>query len=393
MLSGATLSRFAAIAYLRPAWASEVARCTPGLNGGRLDAEAGIGGDKSRALGLAVASPDARHSNNALLVSHVHSISVFRAVNVRLLSRRPPSGCSRQNGYRERMRRPLTIVSLVLAGLLVLCGSIAAGLALVWSVSSPLIPLLVDSTVQGGRQTADEGSYDEPALEADDDFGTVEVYDVLDDGSLDPAASGTAGEVWQLFVRLVGAETAASSILQFKAGDAPDSDTLAYVYQDRDPQYWTLVINLATANDPELLVATLVHEYAHVFSYAPSEFDPKADTCATFEVIEGCVLSDAYLWAFYDAFWAGYDEHPDWENVDSDIAYEFYLKNEEDFVSDYAATNIGEDFAESFMTFVLEDDWSPETPTGAKLAFFTQYPELVELREQMRAAAVDKLGL
>ena len=95
---------------------------------------------------------------------------------------------------------------------------------------------------------------------------------------------------------------------------------------------------------------------------------------------------EAYLWAFYDRFWAGYDEHPDLENIDADVAYDFYLQHEEDFVSDYAATNIGEDFAESFMTYVLEDDWSPRTPTGAKLAFFEEYPELAELRDQMRSA-------
>lgn len=287
------------------------------------------------------------------------------------------------------MRRPLVIVSIVIAALLVLGGAIAAGLA----IASTLVAAISDSGAPGGRQAADEGTYDAPALEADEDFGTVEVYDVLEDGTLSPAASGVTEEVWALFVELVGADTAGSSILQFKAGDAPDSDTLAYVVQDRDPQYWTLVVNLATADDPELLVATLVHEYAHVFSYAPSQFDAKADACPTFEVIEGCVEPDAYLWAFYDTFWARYAEHPDLENVDADIAYEFYLANEEDFVSDYAATNIGEDFAESFMTFVLEESWSPTSPTGAKLEFFTQYPELVALREQMRARAAVELGL
>ena len=287
------------------------------------------------------------------------------------------------------MRRPLIIVSIVLAALLVLTGAVAAGLA----IASTLVAAVTGGEGAGERQAADDGGFETPGIEEDADFGTVEVYDVLDDGSLAPAANGTAGEVWALFVQLVGEEAAGSSILQFKAGDAPDSDTLAYVVQDRDPQYWTLVINLATADDPELLVATLVHEYAHVFSYAPTEFDAKATSCSTFEVIEGCAEPDSYLWAFYDAFWAGYAEHPDLENVDADIAYEFYLENEEDFVSDYAATNIGEDFAESFMTFVLEDSWSAETTTGAKLEFFTQYPELVALREQMRAGAADELGL
>ena len=287
------------------------------------------------------------------------------------------------------MRRPLIIISIVLGALVVLGGAVGAGLG----IASTLYAAVAGGENPGERQAADDGGFETPGIEEDADFGTVEVYDVLDDGSLAPAANGTAGEVWALFVQLVGEEAAGSSILQFKAGDAPDSDTLAYVYQDRNPQYWTLVINLASADDPELLVATLVHEYVHVFSYAPTEFDAKATSCPTFEVTEGCAEPDSYLWSFYDAFWAGYAERPDLENVDADIAYDFYIANEEDFVSDYAATNIGEDFAESFMTFVLEDSWSTDTATGAKLEFFTKYPELVALREQMRAGAADELGL
>jgi len=62
-------------------------------------------------------------------------------------------------------------------------------------------------------------------------------------------------------------------------------------------------------------------------------------------------------------------------------------------VGDSAATTVIEDFAESFLTFVIEDDWSAASPTGAKLEFFTGYPELVELREQMRAGAARELGL
>jgi hypothetical protein len=230
-------------------------------------------------------------------------------------------------------------------------------------------------------------------FEDDEDFGEVAVYDVLADGSLEPQPEGITAEVWDLWVRLIGADVAGESISQFRAGDSDTSDTLAYVYQDENPQFFTLAVNLATADDEQLMVATLVHEYAHVFSFAPGEFDPKASECPTFEVIEGCAEPDSYLWSFYDAFWAGYDEHPDLKNVDPDIAYDFYLEHEEDFVSDYAATNIGEDFAESFMTFVLEDEWSTDTVTGAKLDFFTAYPELVALREQMREAAAEELGL
>lgn len=230
-------------------------------------------------------------------------------------------------------------------------------------------------------------------IEFDEDFGEVVIYDVLEDGSLEPAPEGVTADVWDLWLRLIGPEATANSISQFRVGDSDSSDTLAYVYQETNPQFFALAVNLATADDEQLLVATLVHEYAHVFSFGPAEFDRKAESCETFETIEGCAVVDSYLYAFYDTFWTAYSDAPDLENVDPDIAWEFYLANEEDFVSDYAATNLGEDFAESFMTFVIEEDWSPDTPTGAKLEFFMQYPELVELREQMRAGAAEELGL
>ena len=34
-------------------------------------------------------------------------------------------------------------------------------------------------------------------------------------------------------------------------------------------------------------------------------------------------------------------------------------------MGDNAATNSSEDFAKSFMTFVVEDDWPADSPTGA----------------------------
>lgn len=289
------------------------------------------------------------------------------------------------------MRRLLIVLAITVAALVVLVGSIVTGVSIGRGLAETYLAGSA-SAEDAGRGTGPTapgfggGSAEGPGFEEDEDFGTVEVYDVTFDGQLDPPATGVAADVWALYVDMVGAEAAGASILQFKVGDAPESDTLAYVVQQSDPQYWNLVVNLAIIDDPELLAGTLVHEHAHVFGYAESQFDPRPTSCSTFEVVEGCVLPDAYLWAFYEQFWSGYAEHPDLENVDPDVAYDFYLQHEEDFVSDYAATNIGEDFAETFMTFVLEDAWSPSSSTGAKLEFFTAYPELVELRQQMRAA-------
>jgi hypothetical protein len=231
--------------------------------------------------------------------------------------------------------------------------------------------------------------------EDDDDFGTVDIYQVVD-GELDPAASGLTQQVWDTFVRVVTPEFAAQVMSQYRVGDAPKSDTLAYVYQDDDPEYWVLAANLATSEDESQLIATLVHEYAHILTLTGTEMNRDETSCATIELSEGCARDDSYLLAFQGQFWAGYDTSaPAPDNSDADVAYDFYLSHEDDFVSDYAATNVVEDIAESFMTFVLEDRPTDATASvsAAKLEFFWQYPELVTIRERIRAEFATELGL
>lgn len=221
----------------------------------------------------------------------------------------------------------------------------------------------------------------------------MEIYGVVD-GKLEPGASGLTQEVWDTFERVVTPAFAAEVMSQYRVGNAPDSDTLAYVYQDDDPDYWILATNLATSEDVPSLIATLVHEYAHILTLTGTEMDLEETSCETIELSEGCARDDSYLLAFQQQFWAGYDASaPTADNADPDVAYDFYLAHEEDFVSDYAATNVVEDIAESFMTFVLEDQPSANTVTATKIGFFWQYPELVEIRERIRTEFSVELGL
>ncbi|QOD92767.1 NADH:ubiquinone oxidoreductase subunit 4 (chain M) [Chryseoglobus sp. 28M-23] len=281
------------------------------------------------------------------------------------------------------------IVAPLLAGLVGLAVVIGVGVGVAIPAAERAVVAALEWALDEPAQHADTSGI---PTEPDEDFGEVQVYDVLADASLEPAASGTAAEVWQLFVRMVGADAAGESIIQYRAGDAPDSDTLAYVYQDADPQYWTLAVNLAVADDPQLLVATLIHEYAHVLSFDDGEFVTDA-ACPTLALVEGCAADDSYLWTFYDTFWAGYPDAVDVENLDPDLAWQFYETYEEDFVSDYAATNLGEDLAESFMTYVIEDSADGPTVAAQKLRFFDRYPELEALREHIRTELAVELGL
>ena len=256
----------------------------------------------------------------------------------------------------------------------------------------PLVALLLPALVLAGcsllapeAPAAGPGDAGGPVIEEDDDFGTVELYDVLGDGSLSPEASGTTLEVWELFEQIATPEFAGEVVLQYRVGDAPDSDTLAYVYQDDDPDSWILAANLATAEDHDLMVATLIHEYAHILTLSTDEFD-EAGTCADDEeMAEGCPAPTSAIADFRDRFWAGYVDAPAVDNDDEDVAADFYLAHEDDFVSDYAATNVVEDMAESFMTYVLEEAAEGDGVVAAKLRFFDEYPELAAIRERIRA--------
>ncbi|CAN5238809.1 hypothetical protein BH11ACT4_BH11ACT4_25980 [soil metagenome] len=237
------------------------------------------------------------------------------------------------------------------------------------------------------------GTASGPSTEKDDDFGTVAVYTVDDGGGLDPAATGLTAHVWQVFKRVVTPEFAASVMSQYRTGDAPKSDTLAYVYQADDPKYWILAANLATSKDDADLIATLVHEYAHILTLDGEQLHSHVAQCPTLGLSEGCADDTSYLWSFQQRFWAAYEGAPDNENSDADVAYSFYLAHEDDFVSDYAATNVVEDIAESFMTFVLEDEPTGDSVVARKLGFFWQYPELVTIRERIRDEFRADLGL
>jgi hypothetical protein len=226
-----------------------------------------------------------------------------------------------------------------------------------------------------------------PTIE-DADLGTLQVYDVLADATLDPLPSGLGATVWTTYVRIVGAEYAGETMSTFQTGSNADSDTLAYVIRaDGDVHRWDLAANLAYSDDQSELIATLVHEYAHILSLNEAEVAPFAKTCDTLDLDEGCADADSYIVAFEREFWADYgDDAPDATNVDDEVTAAFYADHEEDFVGEYAATNVVEDFAESFMVFVIEplpDDG--DTPTARKLLFFSDYPELAAIRDRVRA--------
>lgn len=290
------------------------------------------------------------------------------------------------------MRKGWIVALISTGGALVLIAAITLGVFIGTTFGSIVGNSLSSS---GGPGSSSGGLSNSGAPTRDDeDFGTVEVYTVLDDGSLDPEASGLTAEVWDAFFRMTEDQLAGDLVAEFIVGDAPKSDTLAYVITLDNPEEWSLAANLATSEDPQLLIATLIHEYAHILTLRTDEMDPYTGSCPTVDLDEGCAKEDSVIAAFEEQFWEPYgSDAPEPWNVDADVAWEFYLDHEEDFVSDYAATNVAEDLAETFMTYVIEDAATGDSLAAQKLRFFDDYPEYVELREHIRAEFASELGL
>lgn len=138
-------------------------------------------------------------------------------------------------------------------------------------------------------------------------------------------------------------------------------------------------------------ISTIVHETGHIITLNTEQATEISWTGMGDESIEERYKEGSYLLTFYNKFWkptedefAGVTDQNDMEAVMA--AYEYYDSHMEDFVSDYAATNVEEDIAESFMNFVLNDKATGNTLADQKVNFFYDYPELVELRNQYRTA-------
>ncbi len=93
---------------------------------------------------------------------------------------------------------------------------------------------------------------------------------------------------------------------------------------------------------------------------------------------------DALLTDYYLRFWK------DYVNVDLfQTSYQFYLRNQSDFVSSYAYSGASIDIAESFSYFVLREKPQGNSIAEQKIRFFYDYPQLVELRQTIRQSLAD----
>lgn len=142
-------------------------------------------------------------------------------------------------------------------------------------------------------------------------------------------------------------------------------------------KYWVFHIDPEDSDDD--FIGTIIHEFGHYLTLNVNEVDFTEDYDLTRYAEEGLNAKEkSLLNKFYNEFWKDYclDEFPTSE--------EFYLRNKSDFVSDYAATDVTEDMAESFRVFVLEEKPAGNSIQERKIRFFYYESKYAKIRKKIR---------
>ncbi len=272
------------------------------------------------------------------------------------------------------------LIAAVLAGVLVLAAT-AVGLGLWLVVRSPNGPLIPDA----GSGTSSASA---PAGRDSTTGPSARIQHVVGPSAeLAPAVSGDEAAQWAQFVRLFGpgriAEKVATVSFYDKASDDSDASVTRTTF---DPQRFDLEINLARSQDPKEQAFTFVHEFAHTISLSGDQVPEVAGACPRLRMEEGCARPGSYLQDWQTEFWDRYGATaPTASQGDEPVVRTFYEAHRGDFVDEYAATNVTEDFAETFAFWVVTASPAARGVAGEKVARLEARPELVALRDDIRA--------
>ena len=170
--------------------------------------------------------------------------------------------------------------------------------------------------------------------------------------------------------------------------------------------YWQVGFDLLDSDYPLFVADSLVHETAHLLTLNTSQLPEDQDHyyfyddrknqvlgCSQYAVDGKCSRPNSYINLFYQKFWK--DIYSEWWQTDEkaqdtetseeywNVMEQFYDDHREMFLDSYAATNVEEDIAESFSSFVLNARPTGDSVAEQKTAFFYEFPELAEYRRQI----------
>lgn len=264
---------------------------------------------------------------------------------------------------------------------------------------------MIAATTEGGDAEAQDNQYLVTYTVNGDQISSPQ-YESVSNDLRDEQDDNVSHEfVWDYFTAIIPADER-SFVTEYSITTDGMNNTLAAVTQTYDdPNHWALEVDILDINDTHNLTFTLVHEFGHLLTLNPEQVPPSIEVfnnpddedilqkeisaCPQYFPGEGCSTSTSYINAFYNRFWV--DIYDEWDKLnyitDDDAYYEqlddFYYKYEDQFLSDYAATTPEEDIAESWAFFVLAPKPTGNLIADQKVLFFYEYPELIQLREDI----------
>jgi hypothetical protein len=246
---------------------------------------------------------------------------------------------------------------------------------------------------------------------------TLVTYDVVDGALTDrrPVAAlpdelvelrddqALHGEAWSLWWALAP-EPWRDDVTELLIATDGDGGILASVTpRDAGADTWTLHVDPAELHDEEELEETMVHELAHVLSLGGTQLrhdpahpwgyatlaDARAACGSRGGVEDGCFTADGYLGDFVARYWddellGRADAIAAAEDPEA-AATALFDEDPDRFATDYAALHPAEDFAESWVTFVLYEYEDIDEEWARKAAWFEAHPELVAARDHIWA--------
>lgn len=197
-------------------------------------------------------------------------------------------------------------------------------------------------------------------------------------------------QMWDFVTRLIPIEDR-DKISQFEVFHGGE-ELAGYVtpINENDLSKWKLGLAIDLAQDLEtisfknIFTYVTIHEYGHIVSLNNEQVQVGvSETCNNYFTGEGCSNANSYINRLYELGWKDIYQELNPENPE--VLYEKYKDR---FVSEYAATNPGEDIAEVFAFFITKEDKpSGNTIADQKIKLLYDFPELVELRNKIRKSA------
>ncbi len=197
-----------------------------------------------------------------------------------------------------------------------------------------------------------------------------------------------ARQIWARFAELIPAERR-TMLTRFELLTRREQG--AEVFQNRNLRTWTLAVSQGLEPDLDYI---LIHEYAHLLTLGPEQVPPVTDanlarvsvTCPTYFTGEGCSKGGSLINQYVNWYWPVRHRQISNRDQNSDDIPRLARLFPRRFVTAYAATNPGEDIAESFAVFVTRHRRpAPTIIATRKVNFFWNRPAMRRLRSQIRA--------